>query len=159
MKTSSDKVDEIIDNYLNPQRQGLLPLLQEIQNELGYLPEESINRIGQALDLPVSKIYGVATFYDLFKFERRGKFHFRMCHGTTCHIEKSHLILQEAERLLKIKSGQSTRDGMFSIEVVNCMGACGLSPVINVNGIYFNGVDSLKLREIIEHCKINGKPA
>jgi NADH:ubiquinone oxidoreductase subunit E len=149
----SDKLDEIINKHLNVQRDSLLPLLQEIQNELGYLSEESINRIGQSLHLPTSKIYGVATFYDQFRFEPKGQFHIRVCHGTACHIEKSARIIQEAEKILKIKQGQTSRDGMFSIEVVNCMGACGLSPVISVNEKYFHGIQPRDLKEIIENCK------
>lgn len=150
----ADKIDEIIKNHLNVQRDGLLPLLQEIQREMGYLSEESINRIGVALTLPTSKIYGVATFYDQFRFEPKGRFHIRICHGTTCHINHSAKIILEAERLLKIKQGQTTRDGMFSIEVVNCMGACGLSPVIAINDDYFTDVKPGDLKEILENCKV-----
>lgn len=149
----ADKIDDIIMNHLNVQRDGLLPILQEIQHELGYLSEESINRIGKALRLPISKIYGVATFYDQFRFEPKGLFHMRICHGTTCHINNSAKIIQEAERLLKIKQGQTTRDGMFSIEVVNCMGACGLSPVMAINDTYYTGIQPRDLKEIIENCK------
>jgi len=150
----SDKLDEIIKNHLNVQRDSLLPLLQEIQNELGYLSEESINRIGLSLGLPTSKIYGVATFYDQFRFEPKGRFHLQICHGTACHIEKSSRLIQEAERLLKIKQGQTTRDGMFSLEVVNCMGACSLSPVMAVNNEYYHGIDARDLKEIIDNCKV-----
>lgn len=150
----SDKLDEIIKNHLNVQRDSLLPLLQEIQNEIGYLSEESINRIGISLGLPTSKIYGVATFYDQFRFEPKGRFHIQICHGTACHIEKSSRLIQEAERLLKIKPGQTTRDGMFSLEVVNCMGACSLSPVMAVNEKYFHGLEARNLKEIIENCKV-----
>ena len=149
----ADKIDEIIKNHSNIQRDGLLPLLQEIQLETGYLSEESIIRIGSALNLPISKIYGVATFYDQFRFEPKGVFHIRICHGTTCHINSSAKIIQEAERLLKIKQGQTTRDGLFSIEVVNCMGACGLSPVIAINDQYYSGVEPQDLKNIIENCK------
>lgn len=151
----ADKIDEIIKNHLNVQRDGLLPLLQEIQREMGYLSEESINRIGTALSLPISKIYGVATFYDQFSFEPRGVFHIQICHGTTCHINHSAKIIQETERLLKIKQGQTTRDGMFSIEIVNCMGACGLSPVIAINDTYHTGVQPRDMKEILENCKSN----
>lgn len=150
----SEKIDEIIKNHMNAQRDSLLPLLQDIQNELGYLSEESINRIGESLRLPTSKIYGVATFYDQFRFEPKGRYHLRICHGTACHIEKSARIITEAERLLKIKQGQTTRDGMFSLEVVSCMGACGLSPVIAVNEKYYHGIQPRDLKEIIETCKV-----
>ncbi|MBK6967130.1 MAG: NAD(P)H-dependent oxidoreductase subunit E [Bacteroidales bacterium] len=149
----SDKLDEIIKKHQNVQRDSLLPLLQEIQLELGYLSEESINRIGTSLGLPTSKIYGVATFYDQFRFEPKGRFHIQICHGTACHIEKSARIIAEAERLLKIRQGQTTRDGLFSIEVVNCMGACALSPVIAVNDKYYPGIQARDLKGIIDNCK------
>jgi len=151
--TMADKIDEIIKKHINVQRDSLLPLLQDIQNELGYLSEESINRIARSLGLPTSKVYGVATFYDQFRFEPRGRFHIQICHGTACHINNSARIIQEAERLLKIKQGQATRDGIFSLEVVNCMGACGLSPVIAVNDTYYHGIVPGDLKEIIDQCK------
>lgn len=147
-----ENIDEIINRYMNPQRDSLIPLLQEIQNEIGYLSEESINRIGQITGLPTSKIYGVATFYDQFRFEPKGKFHVQLCHGTTCHVNSSARIIQEIERALKIKSGQTTRDGMFSLEVVNCMGACALAPVISINGIYFHDVKDKDIKVILDNC-------
>lgn len=149
----ADKIDEIIDKHISVQRDSLLPMLQDIQKEMGYLSEESINRIARALDMPISKVYGVATFYDQFRFEARGRFHIQICHGTACHINNSARIIHEAERLLKIRQGQTTRDGMFSIEVVNCMGACGLSPVMAVNDTYYHGIDPNDLKDIFDECK------
>lgn len=151
----SDALDDIIKRNLNVQRDSLLPLLQEIQNELGYLSEESVNRIGQITGLPTSKIYGVATFYDQFRFSPKGRFHIRICHGTACHINASAQIIHEVERILKIENGQTTRDGMFSIEVVNCMGACALSPVIAINGIYVHNIDVQSIKGIIDNCISN----
>lgn len=148
----SEILDDIIRRKMNVQRDNLLPLLQDIQNELGYLSEEAINRIGQITGLPTSKIYGVATFYDQFRFDPPGKFHIKVCHGTTCHVNASSKIIHELERVLKIKSGQTTRDGMYSLEVVNCMGACAVSPVININGEYIHGVEAFKVKEILENC-------
>lgn len=148
-----DKLDEIINRHLHLQRDNLLPLLQEVQQALGYLSEEAINRIGAALNLNTSKIYGVATFYDQFRFEPKGRFHIQICHGTACHIEKSARIIAETERILKIRQGQTTRDGMFSIEVVNCMGACALSPVIAINDKYYSGLQPRDIKGIIDHCK------
>ena len=153
----SDRIDEIIKQHLNVQRDTLIPLLQGIQTEFGYLSEEAINRISVSLNLPTSKIYGVATFYDQFRFESRGRFHIQICHGTACHINNAARIIQEAERLLKIKPGQTSRDGMFSIEVVNCMGACGLSPVIAVNDKYYHGITPNDLKDILEEYKVNTK--
>ena len=152
LNVMAEILDDIIKRYVNSQRDSLLPLLQDIQNELGYLSEESINRIGEITGLPTSKIYGVATFYDQFRFEPKGKFHIQACHGTACHVNLSMNIIQEIERVLKIKAGQTTRDGMYSFETVDCMGACAISPVICINGNYTSSVDVKKIKEIIEGC-------
>ncbi|GAB1403931.1 NADH-quinone oxidoreductase subunit NuoE [Lentimicrobium sp.] len=151
----SDLIDDIIERHVNIDRDGLIPLLQEIQSSQGFLSEDAIIRIGASMDLPTSKIYGVATFYDQFRFEPKGKVHFQICHGTSCHINHSIRILQELERLLKIKPGQTTRDGMFSVDATSCMGACSLSPVIKVNDTYFHDVSPADLKEIIEKYKSN----
>jgi NADH:ubiquinone oxidoreductase subunit E len=146
----SDILDEIIKRNINVHRDSLLPLLQEIQNELGYLSDESINRIGQLTGMPTSKIYGVATFYDQFRFNPKGRFHIRVCHGTACHVNESMNIIRELERILKIKQGQTTRDGMYSLEVVNCMGACAVAPVMNINGKYVPAAEVHKIKDIVE---------
>lgn len=146
----SDILDDIIKRNINVHRDSLLPLLQEIQNELGYLSDESINRIGQLTGMPTSKIYGVATFYDQFRFNPKGRFHIRVCHGTACHVNESMNIIRELERILKIKQGQTTRDGMYSLEVVNCMGACAVAPVMNINGKYMPAAEVNKIKDIIE---------
>lgn len=146
----SDILDEIIKRNINVHRDSLLPLLQEIQSELGYLSDESINRIGQLTGMPTSKIYGVATFYDQFRFNPKGRFHIRVCHGTACHVNESMNIIRELERILKIKQGQTTRDGMYSLEVVNCMGACAVAPVMNINGKYVPAAEVHKIKDIVE---------
>jgi NADH-quinone oxidoreductase subunit E len=151
----SEILDDIISRYINTRRDSLIPLLQEIQNEMGYLSEDAINRIGQMTGLPTVKIYGVATFYDQFRFEPQGKYHIRVCHGTACHVNASMRIIQELERILKIKNGQTTRDGTYSLEVVNCMGACAVGPVININGEYIHDVEPQKIKEILDNCLTN----
>ena len=90
--------------------------------------------IGKYLKLPTSKIYGVATFYNQFRFKPIGKYHIMVCRGTACHVKGSAGILAALENSLSIKAGDTTRDGIFSIEVVACIGACGLAPVISING-------------------------
>jgi len=149
----SQTIDEIIRKYLNTQRDSLIPILQEIQEELGYLSEEAIVKVGEYLKLPSSKIYSVATFYDQFRFEPKGKFNIRICRGTACHVDGSEAVLREVERQLKISAGQTTRDRMFSIEVVNCIGACGIAPVIAINGDFYNKITPANIREIIQSCK------
>jgi NADH-quinone oxidoreductase subunit E len=149
----SQTIDEIIRKYLNTQRDSLIPILQEIQEELGYLSEEAIIKVGEYLKLPSSKIYSVATFYDQFRFEPKGKFNIRICRGTACHVIGSEAVLREVERQLKISAGQTTRDGMFSIEVVNCIGACGIAPVIAINGDFYSKITPANIKGIIQSCK------
>lgn len=147
MQTETDK---IIEKYDNCGRDALIPLLQEIQEKQGFLSEEAIVKTGKKLKIPTSKIFGVATFYNQFRFEPSGKYHIQVCRGTACHVLGSATVLQELESALKIKAGQTTRDGLFSIEVVACIGACGLAPVINVNGEFYAGVTTEKIKEIVE---------
>ncbi|HPF01170.1 MAG TPA: NADH-quinone oxidoreductase subunit NuoE [Bacteroidales bacterium] len=143
-------IDKILANYENCGRDSLIPLLQEIQEKEGYLSEEAIVKTGNKLKVPTSKIYGVATFYNQFRFEPVGRYHIQVCRGTACHVLGSATVLQELESILKIKAGQTTRDGLFSIEVVACIGACGLAPVICINGEFFAKVTTEKIKEIIE---------
>ena len=143
-------IESILKKYDNCNRDSLISLLQDIQENEGYLSEEAIVKTGKKLKIPTSKIYGVATFYNQFRFEPTGKYHVMVCRGTACHVLGSLTVLQELEKVLKIKAGQTTRDGLFSIEVVACMGACGLAPVININGSFYAKVTSESIKEIIE---------
>ena len=132
-------IREILENQPNLSRDRLIPILQELQDEVGYLSEEAILLTAEFLKLPTSKLYGVATYYDQFRFEPRGRYHIRICRGTACHVEGSLNLLNELEKILRIKPGQTTRDGMFSLDIVRCIGACGLAPVMDVNKEYFTG--------------------
>ncbi len=147
MKTA---IDGILEKYGDRGRDALIGLLQEIQEAEGYLSEEAIVKTGSILNIPTSKIYGVATFYNQFRFEPKGKYHIQVCRGTACHVLGSLTVLQELEKVLKTKAGETTRDGIFSIEVVACIGACGLAPVININGTFHANVTPESIDEIIE---------
>jgi NADH-quinone oxidoreductase E subunit len=133
-KVIKSDIDCILEKYPNAGRDALIPILQEIQESLGYLSKDSVLRVGQQLQLPASKIYGVATFYNQFRFQPIGKFHIQVCRGTACHVKGSAAVLESIKRELGIASGETSRDGLFSLEVVACIGACGLAPVICVNG-------------------------
>ncbi len=130
-------------------RDKLIPLLQDIQDEFGYLSEESVNAVSEHLGLPAGKIYGLATFYNQFRFSPKGRYHICICHGTGCHLEGAGNLIREIQKLLQIGDGETTRDGKFSLEVLSCIGACGQAPVISVNGQYFDRVDKKKLKDII----------
>lgn len=146
-------LDEIISRYKAGSRESLLPLLQDIQIEFGYLNEEAILRVGQHIKLPSSKVYGIATFYDQFRFVQKGKYHIKVCRGTSCHMHGSMNILREVERVLNLKEGQTSRDGRFSLEAVSCMGACGSAPVMNVNGEFKTAIAIQDIAQIINLYK------
>ena len=143
-------LDEILARHTEGGRDHLIPILQEIQENEGYLSEEAIVKTGEKLQIPTSKIYGVATFYNQFRFTPIGRYHIQVCRGTACHVLGSATVLEELEKHLKIKAGQTTRDGIFSIEVVACIGACGLAPVISVNGEFHAQVTPESIKAIIE---------
>jgi NADH-quinone oxidoreductase subunit E len=145
----STTVEEILAQYPNASRDDLIPILQKVQDAEGYLSQEAVVAIGDHLELPVSKIYGVATFYNQFRFQPKGKYHFMVCRGTACHVKGSLKNLEMVMNALNLKPGQTSRDRLFSLEVVACMGACGLAPVVNVNGEFYAKVTPRKLQAII----------
>jgi NADH-quinone oxidoreductase subunit E len=146
-------VSHILSEYANSGRDSLIPILQKIQEEEGFLSRQAVIEVGKTLDIPASKIYGVATFYNQFRFEPQGKYHLQVCRGTACHVLGSATVLAEIEKMLKIKAGQTTRDGLFSIEVVACIGACGLAPVITINGEFHAKVTKESLQGIIDEYR------
>lgn len=146
-------VDTILSKFPNAGRDMLIPILQEIQENEGYISKDSIVKVGKHLKLPASKIYGVATFYNQFRFEPKGKYHIQVCRGTACHVLGSKTVLEELEKQLMTKAGKTTRDGLFSIEVVACIGACGLAPVICVNGEFHARVSAESLKTILEEYR------
>jgi len=146
-------IEPILMKHKGAQRDSLIPVLQEVQEACGYVSREAILSIGRHLGLPASKVYGVATFYNQFRFLPKGKYHVMLCRGTACHVKGSQKLLDTAVKLLKLKPGQTARDKMFSLEVVACMGACGLGPVVNVNGEFHAKVTPRKLAVIVDDCR------
>jgi len=148
-----DAVETILEAKADAGKDQLIPILQAIQEEAGYLSEDSVVRVGRHLSMPASKIFGVATFYNQFRFEPLGKHHVQVCRGTACHVLGSATVLEKIQDMLKIKPDQTSRDGMFSLEVVACIGACGLAPVICINGEFHAKVSENSIEEIIENCR------
>jgi len=144
------EVEKILENYPFVQRDDLIPILQDIQDKIGFLTEDAIVQVGKYLNIPTSKVYGLATFYNQFRFEAEGKYHIRICNGASCHSNANSLILKELQKKLGIKSGEITKDGIFSFEETTCMGACGFGPVLAINNKYYTKVDVKKLNEIIK---------
>lgn len=143
-------LDPVFKRYPNPQRENLIPLLQDVQEEQGYLSKETIGAISRFLQVSPAKIYGVATFYNQFRFSPLGRYHIMICRGTACHVKGSANVLAALCQDLKIQAGETTRDGLFSLEVVACIGACGLAPLISVNGEFHAGVTSAKIKKILK---------
>jgi NADH-quinone oxidoreductase E subunit len=146
-------VETILMEHPDAGRDHLIPILQEVQESEGYLSQESITKVGKALEMPSSKIFGVATFFNMFRFQAKGKYHVMVCRGTACHVKGSGRALDMVTKALKIQPGETTRDKLFSLEVVACMGACGLAPVVNINGQFYAKVSPMKLQRIIEECR------
>lgn len=115
------------------ERSELIAVLQDVQKEIGYLPEEAMEKIARFVRVPESKVFGAATFYAQFKMKPRGKYIIRVCKGTACHIQGSDKISERIEDLLKVESGDTTDDLKFTLEEVACIGACALAPVMMIN--------------------------
>lgn len=144
-----NKLEEILEKFPRIKRNTLIPILQDVQDAYGYIPEEAIYRIGTHLSLPPSKVYGLATFYNQFTFNPKGSIHILVCNGSSCHLAGSGDLLDEIYKWLDIRDGQTTRDGHFSLEIQSCIGACAQSPVIAFNGTWYTEVTLTELKEII----------
>lgn len=127
-----EKLDEILKKYQGV-KGALIPVLQDAQQAYGYLPKEVIQNIAEKMNIPVSQIYGVVTFYSQFHLKPRGKNIIRVCLGTACHVRGGKAVLTAIEDALKIKAGGTTSDLLFTLETVACIGACGLAPVLMIN--------------------------
>jgi len=143
----------ILKKYKQGKREDLIPLLQDIQEDLGYLSEEAIVEVGNFLGLSTTKIFGLATFYDRFRFFPSGKIKISICHGTSCFLNGSQAIINKIKEETGVLPGQTTRDGNFSYEIVSCMGGCNNGPVINVNGEYHTHIKAEQLPELINKLK------
>ncbi len=131
-KTDFTELDVILEKYKS-QKGALIPILQAAQNVYGYLPKAVVERIAEGAGTPVSKVYGVVTFYSQFHLNPRGRNIIRVCQGTACHVRGGKKILQKLEEQLAIKAGETTEDLRYTLETVACIGACGLAPVLMIN--------------------------
>lgn len=131
------------------EKNELIPLLQEVQEELGYLPDEAMREVARFLRLPESKVFGVATFYARFHLQPRGKHIIRLCCGTACHVRGAKRVADKLKDLLQVEVGQTTADMKFTYEEVACIGACGLAPVMTIDEKTFGKLNPDKTKEII----------
>lgn len=132
---------------------SLLGLMQSLQKEFGYLPEEAMRLTSQRLKVPLSQIYSLATFYTAFSLKPRGKHHISLCLGTACHVRGAHQILDRLEGALKIKAGETTEDLNLSLQTVNCLGACALGPIGVVDGEYHGNLTPARAEAMVKELK------
>ena len=142
--------NKIFESYQPNDRSTLIPLLQEVQTIYGYLPENALRDISNFVKVPLSRVYGVATFYNQFRLMPLGENIIRVCRGTACHVKNSANILFALESELGVQAGHTTRDKKFTLEVVNCIGACSIAPVILVNDDYHGRITVKDIPKILK---------
>jgi NADH-quinone oxidoreductase subunit E len=142
------QVDEILTSYQG-EKAELIPILQQVQHEFGFLPEAAMSRLADFLRVPECTVYGVATFYAQFKFVPTGRNIVRVCRGTACHVRGGARILREVEKHLGVQPGESTPDLEYALETVACIGACALAPTMTMNNETYGGMTTKKVAEIL----------
>jgi NADH-quinone oxidoreductase subunit E len=146
-----NKVDVILNRYEHDS--GLLvSILQDVQIQLNYLPREALEFVSSELEIPLSRVYSVATFFKAFSLKPRGKHSAHVCMGTACHVRGAVKILERMEEVIGIKAGETTQDLKFTLETVNCVGACALGPLVVLNGDYAGQMTVEKVKPLIEGC-------
>jgi NADH:ubiquinone oxidoreductase subunit E len=139
------------------QPQQLIEVLQDIQQAHGWISEEAVTTVSDELGVPLMEVYRVANFYKAFHLEPRGKNVITICMGTACHVRGANPLLEQALGLLNVEAGGTTDDGLFTVDAVNCLGACALAPLIIHNGVYHPNMNPAKLRAMIRHIqKVEG---
>ncbi|OGI09421.1 MAG: NADH dehydrogenase [Candidatus Margulisbacteria bacterium GWF2_35_9] len=131
----------------------LIPVLHKTQELFGYLPQETMDFISVKMQIPTSRIYGVATFYHFFSLKPKGKNRINVCLGTACYVKGANDVVREFEKELEIKMGETDKDMNFSLECTRCIGACGLAPVVLVNDKIYSKVNSKDIKSILKELK------
>jgi NADH-quinone oxidoreductase subunit E len=146
-------IENIVSRYRGKEKSSLLSILQEIQTKYNYLPKKALELVCELLDVPKSKIYGLATFYAQFSMKERGKHLIRICEGTACHVKGSQRIKESLKKTFGLEEGETTPDKKFTLLVVACLGSCFLSPAMMVNSAYYGNLTSEKAINIIKGLK------
>jgi NADH-quinone oxidoreductase subunit E len=147
------KAREILERYPEGQPAGLIHALQDIQAEFGYVACEAVELVCERLSVPISKAFSVATFYKAFSLQPKGEVVVRVCTGTACHIRGAQTLVDEICTALDLAPGQTTKDLKFTLETVNCVGACAMAPVVSLNGEYHGGVQPGAVTKMIKDGK------
>ena len=149
LESNAEKVENLIESYIDKKEQ-LISLLQDVQAEFNYIPQDVLVRISQKLEMPLSQIFSVATFFQAFSLKPRGRHTITVCLGTACHIRGGQRLVDKIERDYDLKPGETTEDMRFSLETANCLGCCALGPVMVVDGKYESKVTPDKLDKILK---------
>jgi NADH-quinone oxidoreductase subunit E len=152
VETYTQKVDRLIDSYTDKKEQ-LISLLQDIEAEFNYLPRDVLVTVSQRLDIPLSQVFSVATFFRAFSLKPRGRHLMTVCLGTACHVRGGARILQKLERDLGVKAGGTTEDLKFTVETARCLGACAMGPLVVVDGKYEGQVNPDRVDRILKRYK------
>jgi NADH:ubiquinone oxidoreductase subunit E len=147
--TDVTQFDRIIDRYERSE-ESLLAILQDFQREFHYVPEEGIRRLSEVMEVPESKIYAMGTFYKALSLTPRGRHTIKVCTGTACHLKGAPQILETLERELEVKRNGTTTDGEFTLECVNCVGACAMAPLTLIDEEYHGQTRSSKIMDIVK---------
>ncbi len=154
MSTETRQVEETVDSILNGYQHDnslLVSILQDVQTECNYLPKEGLTRVSEGLGIPLSQVYSVATFFKAFSLKPRGRHSIAVCLGTACHVRGAVRILEEIERELGINRGETTKDFKYTLETVNCVGACALGPIVIADGEYSGQMKTDKVKPLLEN--------
>ena len=146
------KVDAIIDSH-DMDATSLLAILQDVQEAENYLPREAMERVAGRLTIPIARVYQMATFFESFHLEPRGKHICTVCMGTACHVRGATRLVEQLERDLEVPSGSTTEDMLFTIEEVNCVGACALGPLVIIDGKYHGNMTSGSLQKVVKKVR------
>lgn len=150
------EIEEFI-NSLDTTKGALITVLHKAQDIYGYLSTDIQNYIAHKLDIPSAKVFGVVTFYSFFNTKPKGKFQISVCMGTACFVRGSQIVLDELKKQLNIEVGETSEDTLFSLDAIRCVGACGLAPVVSVNGKIYGRVKAEEVKDIIdEYLAIGG---
>ena len=147
-----EEMNSILEKY-SKDKSNLIQILNEVQENYGYIPKYSQISISEYLDIPLAEIYGVITFYARFTLKPKGKYNIAVCLGTACFVKGSEKVLDKAKEILKIDVGETTEDGKFSLEATRCIGACGLAPVFTVNEEVYGKATPELMKKVIEEYK------
>lgn len=149
------QIEEIIAKYQD-EKTPLMMILSEVQREFGYIPLEVQELISDKTGIPVSDIYGVVTFYSFFSLTPKGKYVVGVCLGTACYVKGAQQVLDKFAELLNIKAGETTADGLFTLEALRCIGACGIAPALTINGKVYPKVAVADVAKIVEEYRSLG---